>query len=106
MSNDGTTFTGYIRQRKTRFSVRFGEISSRLMITFGGLGTIIAVVLVCVFLVWVAVPLFLGAETKEAAQYPAIWKQGKPIRIGVDPDNALAWALFSDGTLTSFNATT
>jgi phosphate transport system permease protein len=105
MSAPGSTFTGYQRQRKTRFGVRFGEIASRLMITIGGIGTIVAIVLVCVFLVWVAVPLFKGATTQEASRYAAPWTTGKPIRLGVDADHALAWALFRDGTLTSFSAT-
>jgi len=103
--SDGATFTGYRRQRKTRFRVRFGEVASRLMITFGGIGTIVAVVLVCVYLVWIAVPLFFPAEAKQTAQYPATW-QGKPLRVGIDPDGALIWALFPDGTLTSVSAGT
>ncbi len=106
MSRSGATFTGYQRKRETRWSVRFGEFYSRFLITFGGLGTIMAIVLVCVFLFWVAVPLFFGAKSRETYQYDTSWKQGKLKQIGVDPDQVMGWALFADGSLHGFRIDT
>ena len=50
------------RRRKPRASVRVAEIVSRVLITAGGAGTILAVAGIFVFLVWVVVPLFLPAS--------------------------------------------
>ena len=55
------TFTGRRRPTQTRVGVLFGDRIARLLITFGGLGTIAAVLLVGVFLLAVAVPLFRSA---------------------------------------------
>lgn len=105
MESAAPTFSGYRRQRKTRLSVRMGEVGSRMMITFGGIGTIIAIVLVCVFLVWVAVPLFMGSKTELVSQHGISWS-GQPVRVGFDNDQILGWALQQDGTLVSFQAKT
>ncbi len=52
------TFTGLRRERKTSRKVRITEFAARWLITIGGIGTIIAVATICIFLVWVVVPLF------------------------------------------------
>lgn len=105
MESKTPTFSGYQRQRKTRFSVRFGEISSRLLITLGGVGTIIAIVLVCVFLVWVALPLFYNAQTIPKATQPLTWKV-PPLLQGVDNEQHLGWVLLGDGKLISYRLDT
>ena len=61
------TFTGYQRSRTTRRSVRIGESASRLLIGIGGIGTIVAVSLVMVFLISVVVPLFRGESLETAS---------------------------------------
>lgn len=68
MNNSG--FTGRRRQRRTRWSVKFKDVLSRVLITVGGVGTIIAVSLVAVFLVWAVAPLFLPASAQPAAATP------------------------------------
>lgn len=102
MGPASSTFSGYRRQRKTRLSVRFGEAGSRLLISLGGIGTIIAIVLVCVFLVWVAVPLFFHAqaEPKAFAIKPSAAEQ--PLLWGMDSEQYLGWSLLADGTLVSY----
>jgi phosphate transport system permease protein len=101
MESKTPTFSGYQRQRKTRLSVRMGEIFSRLLITLGGIGTIIAIVLVCVFLVWVAVPLFFGSySTPKPAQKLAL--AATALLQGVDSEQHLGWALLSNGKLVSY----
>lgn len=59
------TFTGR-KRHGTRLSVRAAEWISSGLITVGGLGTILAVTLIFVFLVWVVLPLFRPAEVGDA----------------------------------------
>jgi phosphate transport system permease protein len=57
-----STFTGRSRRRKTHPWVKAGDGLARLVITLGGIGTIIAVLAVAVFLLAVALPLFRPAR--------------------------------------------
>ena len=54
-------FTGRPRRRTTRPWVKFGDQLARVLITFGGLSTIAAVLMVGIFLLAVALPLFRSA---------------------------------------------
>src|SRR5262245_55206876 len=99
-------FTGYERQRKTRMSVRFWDVFSRCLIAGGGLGTIVAIILVAVFLIWVAIPLFFGAGIQEGATYKEPWSQVKILQFGTDPDQVLGWAFLTDGKLIAFRQDT
>ncbi|GAB6164311.1 hypothetical protein JCM19992_03110 [Thermostilla marina] len=62
--NRGVAKTRRLR-RKTRWSVYVGEYLSRWIITVGGVGTIAAILLVCIFLAWVVVPMFRPATVGE-----------------------------------------
>lgn len=75
-----------------------------VVITFGGIATIAAVSLVCLFLVWVVIPLFrpTGAETIESFATPGP-------RSGVESDQLMineylssAWSLDSSGVVRQF----
>ena len=55
------TFTGRVRRRRGHPWVRFSDALARTLIALGGIGTIAAVLLVGVFLVVVAAPLFRPA---------------------------------------------
>ena len=57
-----STFTGRSRRRKTHPWVRAGDSLARAVITLGGIGTILAVLAVAVFLLAVALPLFQPAR--------------------------------------------
>jgi phosphate transport system permease protein len=57
-----STFTGRSRRRKTHPWVRGGDAVARAVITLGGIGTIVAVLAVAVFLLAVALPLFRPAR--------------------------------------------
>src|SRR5436190_7652898 len=96
------SFTGHVRRRKTSPLVRIGEVLSRLFITVGGIGTIIAVAMVGVFLVYVVYPLFVRASVREAESFPFSWKAARPLRTAVDEYQMLGWTLLSDGTLHVF----
>ncbi|MGA0174678.1 MAG: hypothetical protein ACO3NL_13690, partial [Phycisphaerales bacterium] len=53
------TFTGWVRRRTTSVRVKVADAVAKTLITTAGISTIVAVVGMCVFLVAVAVPLFL-----------------------------------------------
>ncbi|MCS6849532.1 MAG: ABC transporter permease subunit [Gemmataceae bacterium] len=95
------SFTGHARRRRTGWGVRVGEVVSRLCITVGGIGTIAAVGMVCVFLVWVVYPLFRGATITEAGAQPRP-ERPPPLRWAVDEQQVLAWELSSEGVVEVF----
>lgn len=104
-----SSFTGRARVRRTRGSVKAADAVSRLLITAGGIGTIVAVTGVAVFLVAVAAPLFGPAEVRAAdgAQDGrlAAWSPrdpGGPLAVAVDEYGVLGWALWRSGELDLF----
>jgi phosphate transport system permease protein len=85
-----STFTGRSRRRKTHPWVKAGDSLARAVITLGGIGTILAVLAVAVFLLAVALPLFQPARlTSERASSAmaapaASSSSGSPSSQGVD----------------------
>lgn len=59
---DSKRFTGAGRRYKTKRRVKIADWTAKTLITFGGLGTILAITGVFVFLTSVVVPLFYPAE--------------------------------------------
>ncbi len=57
MASIPSSFTGRRRERKTRWGVRFSDGFSRALITVGGIGTVISVMTVLFFLIYVVLPL-------------------------------------------------
>ncbi len=90
------TFTGRTRRRTGHPWVRFGDALARGLITAGGIGTIIAVLLVGVFLLVVAAPLFRPAKARPAGA--AATEDSPPLAIGSDESGAVAW-LLQDGSI-------
>ncbi len=93
------SFTGHSRRRVTRFSVRLGEFLSRWLITVGGSGTIVAVILVGVFLIWIADPLFRSTPVTVSRTVSVPTPETRLLRFGADEYQLLGWSLFSDGTV-------
>ncbi|NCA11461.1 hypothetical protein EBR56_06585, partial [bacterium] len=87
------TFTGRARRRSTRPWARAGDGIARLLITLGGIGTIIAVLLVAVFLLAVALPLFQRARIAFDGETPLLRGPGAPSAMGTDEDGGVAWML-------------
>jgi phosphate transport system permease protein len=89
------------RRREMRKSARVAERAARLAITFGGVGTILAVSLIFVFLFSVAMPLFGSADLDVAAIHAADTDgEGREvIHGGVDEYGRLLWMLESNGRL-------
>ncbi len=95
------SFTGIERRRSTRGSVRAFDVVARTLITAGGIGTILAVAGVMVFLVWVALPLFRGADLEPAARLAAPAGEA-PLHVDVDEYGVLGWSLQRDGRVRCF----
>ena len=95
------TFTGRTRERKTRRSVLITDRLARLLISVGGIGTIIAVLGVCAFLVWVAAPLFFPATVEDLHTLDG-QRGGALLHLGVDEYQNLGWILRDDGSVQVF----
>jgi len=94
------SFTGRARRRVTRPWVRAGDGIARALITLGGIGTIVAVLLVGVFLLTVALPLFQPARSRLDSTTP-LETPRPPASLGIDDSGAVAWLVSdTDGTLT------
>jgi phosphate transport system permease protein len=81
--------------------VRVAELVARTLISIGGVGTILAVTMICVFLGWVVVPIFLGADVDAHGVRP-VDADGAPVAFAVDEYRTLGWTLFEDGRLVSY----
>lgn len=99
MPSTQSTFTGRSRRRQTRRSVLLADVAARLLITIGGISTIVAVSLVCVFLVWVALPLVLPATVAPASESSIAQPLRRPSHIAIDEYRLLAAALLPDGSV-------
>lgn len=95
-----STFSGRTRQRRTRLSVRVADRVARGLISLGGLGVIIAVGFVFVFLAWVVVPLFMPGTLAPAGKAAPFGTEAA--QMGVDEYQVLAWSLEPDGSLATY----
>ena len=95
------TFTGRNRRRTSLPWVRFSDALARGLITLCGIGTILAVMGVGVFLLMVAAPLFQPTRVTEFGAGGHAIRQ--PRAIGTDEAGAVAWLLGADG-LRAFSA--
>ena len=97
------SFTGRPRRRHTSPLVRWTDRIARWVIAAGGIGTIATVSLVCVFLVYVVMPLFGRASIDAHATAFALPAEAKPpVKIGLDEYKSIGWALYPDGKLYCF----
>jgi phosphate transport system permease protein len=88
------TFTGRSRRRTSHPWVRFGDALARGLITLGGIGTILAVLGVGVFLLVVAAPLFRPAKTAAAGSAPLA--DAPLLAVGSDESGDLGWVLTTE----------
>jgi phosphate transport system permease protein len=89
------SFTGRSRRRTTHPWVRASDSIARAVITLGGIGTIIAVLAVGVFLLAVAAPLFTSARA--ALDRIAPLPDGRASFVGTDESGSLAWLIDGSG---------
>lgn len=84
------SFTGRARRRATRPWVRASDTLARVLITLGGIGTIVAVLLVGVFLLAVALPLFWPARARLDGVVATPFVAGGPSAVALDESAAVA----------------
>jgi phosphate transport system permease protein len=96
-----TTFTGRTRQRRTTWTVRAADTVAHGLIVAGGIGTIIAVSMVCVFLVWSVLPLFRPASVTPGTEIAFPWSE-PPIQLAINEYGVAGWSLSPGGTLDFF----
>jgi phosphate transport system permease protein len=99
--SDQKSFSGRTRSRKTRMSVRVVDVTARSLISVGGIGTIVAVTTVCLFLASVVVPLFLPAETELHHETEGIGP-AQPVHVAIDEYRSIAFAIDMDGSIVVF----
>ena len=87
------TFTGRPRRTATHPWVKAGDVVARLLITLGGIGTIGAVLLVGVFLLAVALPLFRTARI-DYLRSATVERAAKAVgALGCDEGGLIGWTL-------------
>ncbi|WP_027390341.1 ABC transporter permease subunit [Chrysiogenes arsenatis] len=92
-----STFTGVYRRRKTSLRVKLAEFFSRLFITIGGIGTVLAVATVFIFLGSVVVPLFQSETAKPLATFGAMETTSSSF-IAINEYNTVGFSGVNNGT--------
>lgn len=91
----GESYTGKKRRKETPWSVKFGDALVSRIIAVGGIGTIVAILLVVLVLVATAFPLLKRAKTQS-------WQSvstSDALHFGVDTEGLLVWGISSDGVI-------
>ena len=100
-NNTPKSFTGRTRDRSTRKSVLVADRTARFLISVGGIGTIVAVLGVCFFLLWVVIPLFLPASVEDLTAIE-LETGDQLLHLGVDEYQLLGWTLRPSGKVEVF----
>jgi phosphate transport system permease protein len=84
--------------------VRVADRVARALITVGGIGTIVAVTTLCLFLVWVVVPLFRAPRSDlRAASLPAPGAgDAPPLAVGLNEYVTMGWTWSAAGEVRCF----
>jgi len=98
-SNKGRSFTGQVFQRKPRRSVMWRDDFARRVITLSGIGSIVAVSLVGLFLVWVVLPLFTPTGLEETDSRESVSYAGPVLYQAANNYGSLVWSLHQDGSV-------
>ena len=93
------TYAGRGARRQTRWNVKLADQLARRSIVIGGIGTIAAVLSVCVFLFWVAWPLFLPAKVAGQKVLAQVQFADAPAHLAVDEFRTMAWTMSRHGTV-------
>ncbi len=94
------------RKIKLRWSVRLGNFLARYLITVGGIGVIVAICLVFIFLISVVAPLFLPATVNPVAPAKNAADSRTAVAVAVDEYQTIGWSLHRDGSLVVFRLDT
>lgn len=93
-------------KRSTGWRVRAVDRLTSVVITGGGITVIIAILGICVFLMWVVLPLFGSARISKPLRYalPAAAAGAEPLFFDLDEYRTQGLVLYSDGRLCAFDA--
>lgn len=87
------------RRRRTRWAVRWSDRAARLVITLGGVGTILAVCGVAVFLIVIAAPIFFPASIRLSRSVRTPVPMDELVHFCVDEEKLLGLAVMRSGVL-------
>ena len=76
------------------------------LITVGGIGTIVAISGVCLYLLWTVLPLFASASIGRPAATPQSPFENDPVLLTVAESDAIGWAIDDQAMLTVFEPQT
>ncbi len=98
-----SSYSGRTRVRKTQPAVRMANRIAAAVITVGGISTVLAVTLVCVFLFSVAVPIFFPPSVEKAVvqEKPVELAEADlpPAHFAVNEYRTMAWVVTRRGEL-------
>lgn len=96
------------RNRRTRWAVRFADRMAAACISIGGVGTIVAVSAVFLFLGSVVFPLFTRGDSQSIAELQRVAASDLPraLHVGTDEYRVAGWTLDSDGAVRVFRSDT
>jgi phosphate transport system permease protein len=83
----------------------FKDTLARYGVAVGGLGVIVAITLILVYLLFVVIPLFQPASIDEQADYPVPNSQAKTLYLAMNEHADIGMRLDSEGQVTFFNTT-
>ncbi|HUY92949.1 MAG TPA: ABC transporter permease subunit [Pirellulales bacterium] len=93
------SFTGRNRRRRTRWTVRLTDKLAHGLIVGGGIGAIVAVSLVCVFLLWVVLPLFEASSVASSDTIRSPFGSRRLLHLATDEYQIACWGLSDDGAI-------
>jgi phosphate transport system permease protein len=101
---NAAAFTGRKRARAPKKSVLVADRVAHALITLGGIGSIVAVSLVGLFLVYVVLPLFIPPRMPAVRQLAAATEPtGRPaspvVHLALNEYLTMGWELFADGSI-------
>jgi phosphate transport system permease protein len=91
-----------VRRRSTHWSVVWSDRGARILITISGMGTILAILLVGLYLIYEIIPLFLPASFSQKTSRTSPQTMDEPVCMRVDEDQLMGWSVSTKGILTVF----
>lgn len=97
------SFTGRTGKRTAGRNVIIADLVARFLISSGGIATILAVLGMCFFLVWVVLPLLLPAESRGQSDVSGAWNENTLLEVVLDEYQVMGWTLTASGVVRAFS---
>jgi len=92
-----------ISEEQSRYRYRaIKDVAARYMVSLGGIGVLIAILLIFFYLLYVVIPLFNSADISERVSY-AVPGEGKTLFVGLEEQGKMAVHLTEQGHVVFFN---